>query len=110
MPENHGYPPRLIGKSVRCKFCKSVLKTSEEPLQADALETLADSHDRLGDIAADEGNLAAAREHFQKALEIRRKLAEEYATHSDLWHLGIAHYRLGNIEKALENLAAPCLL
>ena len=65
------------------------------------------SHNKLGDIAAAAGDLAAARDHYQASLDIAARLAAADPANTE-WQrdLSVSHNKLGDIAAAAGDLAA----
>ena len=68
------------------------------------IRDLSVSYHKLGDIERALGNPEGAKRNYEKALEIREKLAEETGTIESWRDLSVSYNKLGDIEKALGNL------
>jgi len=71
------------------------------PENLDAQRDLSISHEKLGDVARDLGDPATAATHYQQALDIARRLAEQLDTPQAQRDLSISHEKLGDVARDL---------
>jgi tetratricopeptide (TPR) repeat protein len=70
------------------------------------LRDLSVSHDRIGDVQHDQGDLAGALQSFQDSLEIRLRLSAQDPRNTDWLHgLLISHMRIGDVQRDLRDFA-----
>ena len=78
---------------------------SRDPENAGWQRDLSVCHEKMGDIAVAQGNLAQAETSYQAGLEIRKHLASRNPDNADWQHdLSVSHGKIGDIALAQENL------
>lgn len=65
------------------------------------LKIVADATNWLGIICKDQGDFSLAVEHHERALDLSRKLGNDYDQASSLNSLGLAYYHMENYQKAM---------
>ena len=73
LPESGLAESAGIAATFAARICNDILL--EDDRDVTALQNLAESKDRLGDLAGTEGDSSLAREYYKEAMELRRRLA-----------------------------------
>jgi serine/threonine-protein kinase len=82
-------------------------QVNTEPLNALAKQSLAATDDAFGDLALQEGELKAARRHYQKAHDLFEQLCQADKNNPEFrWYRSFADYHLGTVQTLLGDPAA----
>ncbi len=82
-------------------------RAAADPANTESQRDLSISHNKLGDIAQDTGDLTVALAHYQASLDIRQKLAAaEPANTQSQRDLSVSYERLGDIARAAGDLTS----
>src|SRR5438309_1818528 len=80
---------------------------NESPENTDWQQTLVSSHERVGDVLRDQGDLAAALAEYHAELDIDQRLAEKDPDNTDRQlNLSVSHNKVGDVQHDQGDLTA----
>jgi tetratricopeptide (TPR) repeat protein len=97
VPDASGDEPDACDEGL-CPYAIAQRLVQADPSHSGWQRDLAVSHERLGDLAVQTGDLKAARESYQQALAIRQRLVQADPSNTE-WQrdLSVSHIKLGDL-------------